>query len=304
MSKSDAADRDADESVIERARSSFDRLENRLGDADSLEELTETELEAVLDDVDQLAEVVTEVESVLETADLSSLPEAVDGEELLAAIDVTSVPEAVDRGEIEEAVDARTLVEAIDLTNAWDATDFAALWKETRELEDAVDGVTADDSGAAEGGDASLIESGAEAVADEATDVVSDAADESLGDVAADDLVDVPDIEADPEAYQVFIQELAIDRIDAVREGLLVAHETFERLVEYNRERFGPQDGTTHSRNPTAVSTLEVERSALEGGTRHSTVPQQVRHSTAPSRTRIYGHRFETEREKLRGNDE
>jgi len=60
------------------------------------------------------------------------------------------------------------------------------------------------------------------------------------------------------------------------------------------------QDTSTNSRNPTAASTISTDRLDLGSGTRYSTVPQEVKLSTAPTRKRIYGRRFELERERQR----
>lgn len=104
----------------------------------------------------------------------------------------------------------------------------------------------------------------------------------------------------DPEAYQIAIQEQALKGIDAFRSALLETHEKFEQLYEMNREKMRRKDASTNSRNPTAAATIPTERRDLGSGARYSTVPQDVKLSTAPTRKRIYGRRFEIEREKQR----
>lgn len=118
---------------------------------------------------------------------------------------------------------------------------------------------------------------------------------ETLGDI---------DVMDDPEAYQVAIQQGAMEGIDAFRSALLETHAKFDRLYEFNREKMRRQDTSTNSRNPTAVSTLPTERAAVGSGVKHSTVPQEVRYSTAPTRKRIYGRRFEQERKKRRDDND
>jgi hypothetical protein len=48
------------------------------------------------------------------------------------------------------------------------------------------------------------------------------------------------------------------------------------------------------------MSTLPKDRSPSGRGTRHSTVPEETKHSTAPNRKRIYGTRFD----RARGDDD
>ncbi|APW98277.1 hypothetical protein CHINAEXTREME_10955 [Halobiforma lacisalsi AJ5] len=292
--------------LLEEAEGALENLDEYLGSAerlDELEEMEEATPEAVLDDVDTLASVAVEIQELVETIDLSELPEAVDGGELLAAIETGEIPDAITEDEtgVGDVVDVAKLFKAIDLLEAWDATDLTDLWREKRELEAAVDDLAnADD----EDGDGGMIESAASTAADKATDMADD--EEGFGDGDWMDDADPRDVLGDinvmedPEAYQVAIQQAAMQGIDAFRAALLETHEKFERLVEYNRERMRRRDTSASSRNPTAASTMPTERAAVGSGVKHGTVPQDVRLSTAPSRKRIYGGRFERERERKR----
>ncbi|WP_121744354.1 hypothetical protein [Natronorubrum halophilum] len=290
---------DSFETLLEDATESLDRLEDSLGGVEQLDDLDDSIVESVLGDVETLANVLTETDELLEEIDFSDLPDAVDGDELLEAIETGEIPDVLadeDAGAT-DLVDFTQLFRAIDLLSAWDATDLTDLWQETRELEDAVDDLD-------DGEDAGMVEDAISDVADDDGDgdligdddddlIEMDAADakEALGDI---------DVAEDPEAYQVAIQQQAMEGIDAFREALLETHEKFERLYEFNREKMRRQDTSTSSRNPTAASTIQTDRRDLGGGGRHSTVPQEVKLSTAPSRKRIYGRRFEIEREKKR----
>ncbi|WP_306059435.1 hypothetical protein [Natronococcus wangiae] len=292
--------------LLSEAETALENVADSLGDADDLEELGDGELESLLGDVDTLARVARETGELIEALDLSELPEAVDGSELLEAIETGEVPDALTDEETGagDVVDFTQVFQAIDLLNAWNATDLGEIWEEKRELEDAVDDL------ADESEDASVVEKTASAVADEGGELLGgDDGDELIetGMDAADaakEALGKPDIENDPEAYQTFIQQQAMEGIDAFRDALLVTHEKFEKLYETNREKMRRQDTSPSSRNPTAVSTMATNRRDLGGGARHSTVPQQVKLSTAPALERIYGRRFEIEREKRKQNNE
>ncbi|MFC6717231.1 hypothetical protein ACFQGT_05930 [Natrialbaceae archaeon GCM10025810] len=310
------------ESLLDGADESLERLEERLGGVERLEELEGSELESLLGDVDDLVRLASAVEELLEAIDLSDLPDAVDGDEVLEAIEVGEIPDALGDGDADagvgDAVDFGKLFGAVDLLNAWDATDLRDLWEAKGAVEDAVDDAAGD------GEDDALVEKAASAVAGEdgltGDDGLVGGADGLAGedgivggegdlidgealdlDLEASDAFGEIDIEEDPEAYQVFIQQQAMKGIDAFREALLLTHEKFEKLYEFNRERMRRTDRGTNSRNPTAKSTVPIDRRDLGGGARYSTVPRDVKLSTAPSRTRIYGRRFELERERLRG---
>ncbi|MFA9417531.1 hypothetical protein [Natrinema sp. HArc-T2] len=299
MSDAESVDEPFD-ALLEEAEASLERLEGSLGDVDAIDELEGETVETVIGDVDNLVRVAEELVELINEMDLSELPDAVDGDELLDAIEVGELPDAMandDEG-VSDVVDFTKVFDAIDLLNAWNATDLTGIWQEKRELDDAVDDL-------ADGDDAGMIE-----------DTVSDLADDDDGQLVGDDealietdmdaasatkaaLGDI-DVAEDPEAYQVAIQQQAMAGIDAFRTALLETHERFERLYEFNREKMRRQDTSTNPRNPTASSTIPTDRRDLGGGARYSTVPQDVKLSTAPSRKRIYGRRFELERERRR----
>ncbi|WP_247001165.1 hypothetical protein [Halosolutus gelatinilyticus] len=292
------------ETLLEDATERLGRLEERLGGIEAIDELAEDEIEAIVGDVDALATVLQEVAELVDAIDLSELPEAIDAGELVDAIELGEIPDALADDEEGDVVKLRQLVDAIDLLDAWDATDLTDVWEETRELDDAMDAL-------GDGEDAGMIEDAVSDLADEDGGLLGgDEDDEGLidGDEWVDSDMDPvegakealgkPDVAEDPEAYQVFIQEQAMKGLDAFREALLEVNAKFERLYEINRQKMRDLDRRPSSRNPTAVSTIQSDRRDLGGGTRHATVPQQVKLSTAPSRRRIYGRRFEIERRK------
>lgn len=290
---------DSFEALLEEAMEGLERLEESLGGVETLEELDDSTVETVIGDVETLAKVVKETQELLEEIDFSDLPDAVDGDELLEAIELGELPDVLADEEegASELVNFTQLFQAIDLLNAWDATDLTDLWQEKRELDDAVDELEdGDDAGMVEDAISDVTNDDGEGdlIGDDDEDMIemdSSDAKEALGDI---------NIAEDPEAYQVAIQEQAMKGIDAFRWALLETHEKFEQLYETNREKMRRQDTRTNSRNPTAAATIPTERRDLGGGARYSTVPQKVKLSTAPTRKRIYGRRFEIEREKQR----
>ncbi|AGB31512.1 hypothetical protein C488_13631 [Natrinema pellirubrum DSM 15624] len=303
---SDAESEERLEALVDDAIESIGRLEGTLADSETIDDLDDDTLETVVGDLDTLVRVAEEAAELLEAIDVSELPDAVDGDELLDAIELGEIPDAVIDEETgaTDLVDFTALLDAIDLLNAWNAADLTDVWENKRELDDALgDLESGDDAGmledavsdVANGGDdgEGLLSDEGDSVLDSGMDAGA-AAKEALGDI---------DVAEDPEAYQVAIQQQAMRGIDAFRAALLETHEKFEQLYEFNREKMRRQDRGTNSRNPTASSTMPVDRRDLGGGARYSTVPQDVKLSTAPSRKRIYGRRFELERERQRQNE-
>ncbi|MFP8955696.1 hypothetical protein ACLI4Y_03135 [Natrialbaceae archaeon A-CW3] len=271
--------------AIDAGTTALSGLDDLLGGVDSIDALDADEQAAVRENLDALADVTSALTSFLETVDLKELADSVDPDELLEAIETGDIPEALREREPAEAVDLGEVLDAIELVGMWNASEFANVLEAGTDLTDTVDDVSDDDS---------MVGSAASAMTDD---------DGLVGDELGMDLdredIDVDPLE-DPEYVQVTIQQGAMRAIDGVRDALLEAHEEFEDLYEWNRERMRRTDRGTNSRNPTAASTMPVDRADLGSDARYATVPQQVRLSTAPSRRRIYGRRFEIERERKR----
>jgi len=289
--------------LLDEAEDALGNVDELLGGVEDVDELDDSALESVVGDIETLVTVVRETEELLEAIDFRDLPDAVEGDELLEAIELGEIPDVLSNEEqgVTDLVDFTHLFRAVNLLNAWDATDLTDLWQEKRELDAAVDDLE-------DGEDAGMVEETVSEIAngdngdliggddDDMIDMDAGDAKEALGDI---------NVAEDPEAYQVAIQQQAMKGIDAFRAALLETHEKFEQLYEMNREKMRRQDTSANSRNPTAASTIQTDRRDLGGGARHSTVPQQVKLSTAPTRKRIYGRRFEIEREKKRrANDD
>ncbi|MHC3438764.1 hypothetical protein ACYJ1Y_11870 [Natrialbaceae archaeon A-gly3] len=297
------------ETLIDDAEEYIASVDDHLANVDSLEtigdDLASDELEDLLENVDALAELADEFEDALEAIDLSELPDAVDWGEVLEAIDAGGIPDALGEGDLDDVVDAPGMIRAIDLLEVWGDADIHELWDAKDDIGEAADELveeTEDDTAVGEA---------AEAVADDDESLVGDDDDELIDDdvteAATEDFGsfdfggDSIGMSAEEtEAYQEMIQGKALEGIEEFREALLYTHEKFEQLYEYNRERTRRKDRSTNSRNPTAVSTMSLERADLGSTARSSTVPWQVRGSTAPGFDRIYGRRFERELEKRR----
>ncbi|SEH15186.1 hypothetical protein SAMN04487967_1959 [Natronorubrum sediminis] len=291
------------ETLLENGTESLERVTETLEGVDDLDSLEDSTLESLLGDVEKLTTVVSEVETMLETLEVSDLPEAVDAGDLLDAIQGEAIPDAIADEETgaTDVVDLSQVLSAIDLLNAWDAADLGKVWEQKRAVDDAVEDLAddADDDG--------LAAKAAETVSDDDESLLGDDDDDDgelletdlSGEEAMELLGDI-DIEDDPEAYQVAIQQQAMRGIEAFREALLETHEEFEEIVEENRKKTSQEGSRTNSRNPTAVSTMQLGSRDTGGGTLYSTVPKQVKGSTASGFTRIYGRRFKIERERKR----
>ncbi len=298
MSNAESVDETFGE-LLEVAAGSLERLDETLGESETIDELDDELVETAIGDLDALMRIVEELGDLLEEMDLRELPEAVAVNELVDAIELGELPAVLadEEATVTDLVSFRELFDAIDLLETWGAADLTGLWEEKRELDEALaDLEDSADAGTVEAAVSEIAASDERLFGEEGslleTDVdATDAVTAAFGDI---------DITENPDAYQAAIQRQAIEGIDAFRAALLEAHERFERLHEFNREQMRRQDTRTNSRNPTAASTIPVDRRDLGGGARYSTVPRDVKLSTAPTRNRIYGRRFELERERRR----
>lgn len=271
----------------------------RLAGVDDPAAIDEGEREAILERLEAFADLLGEVDDLLEAIDFAALPDAIDAGQVLEAIELGELPDAIAEGETEDVVAVRDLVRAIELTKLWRAVDLGALWEAARDVEEAAGTVAGEEGESDDGvlgidglGDDGPLEGAGEAFKDELTGAVA-----SLEPGSGDGIGLDP---AQTAAYQTMIQQRAIGGIDAFREALLTTHGTFQAVYEENRERMRQKDKTTNSRNPTAVSTIPLERADVPSTARYATMPRTVRHSSAPTRKHIYGNRFERELEKRR----
>ncbi|WP_255193951.1 hypothetical protein [Natronobeatus ordinarius] len=316
MSDESAITGDGLATLVDDAEDCLADVDDCLEGVESVDDLGDDDLDDLFGSVDRLVDLVDELEDALDAIDLTELPDVVDGTELLEAIELGEISDTLGDGDAGDVVELRPLIRAIDLTEAWNAADVHELWDAKGDLEETTEELTDDDGGEDEGVVSEAVDTATD-VAGSVTDddpLVGDEDDELLegdvGDVVEDefgaqfDLADGDSFGLDAEdtqAYQEMIQVQALEGVEELREAVLYAHETFRKLYEFNREKMRRQDTSTHSRNPTAVSTMPTERADLGSTARSTTVPRRVKGSTAPGFDRIYGRRFERELEKRRG---
>ena len=286
--------------LVDRAEEAMEGLRESVDDPDAglgeiVDRLDEGAGEEASEQLDELLAVADKIEDVLETIDLSELPDAIDFEELPELIETDELPEAIEKGEAGDLIKLRKLASVIDFTELWGATDVRAFWQAKRDLDGAVEDVTGGEEGEDEGGVLEKVtgsEDDEEGMLDEVTGEGG-----MMDDVDADDL-DFGGIEDfDPETAEIAIQKQLSEGIDEFREAVLDAHERVSGLKEEAKEEMPETDRSTNSRNPTAVSTMPTQdRRDLGSLPRFSTVPQQTRYSGAPNRKRLYGNRFDQEK--------
>jgi hypothetical protein len=260
------------------------------------------DLQPLLQEISTLLRIVDEAEDLLETIDLSELPEAIDGEELLAAIDLGEIPAALEDGDSDKVVKLRQLIHAVKLVKLWDAVDIQEFWQEKSKLDEVVGELT---DGEDDGIIGETLDATVDAVSDQGEEDIREEVDaigselkagtkEAFGS-AEDALRD-----GNLQEYQLIIQQQTMAGIEEFRDALIDTHGVFEQVYDENRKKLRRTDKSTHSRNPTAVSTMPLTRADLGKGTRYSTVPPAVRYSTAPPLDRIYGQRFKRKKKKRR----
>ncbi|EMA54088.1 hypothetical protein [Halococcus thailandensis] len=291
---SDGADGDGEEgsglvdsddemaALLDRAEGDIDSLLGVLSGEESYGDAKE--------EIEDLVDVIEETEELLDTVDLSELPEAVELSELPSAIEGEDVPEAIANAEPRRAVDLTQLASLVEFSELWDAVDVRSFMQNKDELEEATADVTDDEDdngGNGESGD----DSGLMDSFDMSGSGDANGGEESILD--------------DGQAKQLAIQSQLRDAVEEFRESALDARdqlkEARDTAQEKVEEKTGGGTGQPSSRNPTAYSTMVSGWKA--GGwssASFSTVPKQTQHSSAPGHYRIYGRRFD-ERE---GNDE
>jgi len=233
-----------------------------------LESVTEGDDDPAAGKLQALLHLVNLIQGVLTTTDVDELLDTVDLDELESVVDLDSLPDALESGDVGDAIELKNLRKLIEFGQLWDAVDLTELMGSKDEISDTVDSLTSDDDG--EGGLFEGMEMG---------DLAGGGDDDAMGSLT------------DPELIQAATQAQLDSAIDGFRELLVETHARLDELRAANQERFDGVDQPT-SRNPTAFSTLTTHRGAPKDASRASTVPRNVRHSTGPSRRRIYGRRF------------
>lgn len=232
-----------------------------------LESVTEGEEDPNARKVQALLHLVNLIQGVLTTTDTDELLDTVDLDELDSVVDLDSLPAALESGDVGDAIEFKNLRKLIEFGQLWDAVDVTELMGSKDEITDTIGSLTGDEEG--EGG----LFDGMEMEEFVGGD------DGQMGSLT------------EPELIQTATQAQLDSAIDGFRDLLVETHARLDELREANKQRFDGVDQPS-SRNPTAVSTLTTHRGPPKDASRASTVPRNVRHSTGPSRRRIYGRRF------------
>ena len=251
----------------------------------------ERTFEGARDDIENLMEIAAEGEELLETIDYSEFLETVELDELPEVVDIGALPEAVSEKNAKKAIQYRKLITLVDFGTLWETVDLSAFRQNKRELEDAIDDLTDTHD---EGADMKVWREFKELL-DSITEDGSDTGGGPSGDPGdtADVSIRSDEVSVPSEALQASIQAEVDDAVGEFRESVLEARRNVKAARTELDERTGSVDQPS-SRNPTAYSTLESSKKTRKGFFQYSTVPQQPRHTSAPTRQRIYGPRFES----------
>ncbi|MFC5972523.1 hypothetical protein ACFPYI_14380 [Halomarina salina] len=236
--------------------------------------------------LDELVDVVEELLPLLETVDPATVLDAVDVERLPTLVDPAGLLEALTTGDYRSAIAYEHLSDVVDAPRVVESTDVREGWRRSRDLGDEV----ADVTDALSGDDGDDAASEAERDDSSEAEATNDAAEhEAAVEVAAS-------LSETDEGRQLVVQKTVSSAVAEVRSDILDARDRIAATVEDHEARTGRVDRPT-SRNPSAFSTLP--RSGPPAGTAaFSTVPMETRYSDAPNFERIYGRRFEREREE------
>jgi len=232
-----------------------------------LESATEGDDDPSAGKLQALLHLVNLIQGVLKTTDADALLETVDLDEIESVVDLDSLGAAVESGDIGDAVELKNLRKLVEFGQLWQTVDLGELLSSKDEITETVGQLTGDQEG-----DGGLLDG------IEMEDFTGD------GEMAEG--------LTDPEMMQAATQAQLDDAIDGFRDLLVETHVRLDSLREANKQRFDGVDQPS-SRNPTAVSTLSTHGGPPKAASAVSTVPRNVRHSTGPSRRRIYGRRFE-----------
>lgn len=275
----------------------IDDLSEKVDDA--AEHESAEEAAALLADIHDVAD---NVEDMLGTVDLTDLLSEIEWENLPEAIELENVPEAIEDRNPTAAIKLRKLLSVTDMSEVWDNVNAREFWRQSRELDDAVDDFSDEEddegllSGDEDGSDEGLLDDPSfdSPFGDDDPEDAGDAAEASpetgLGGLEG---LGTDEEGLDQETMENAIQSRVSDSVGEFRQSILAARAQLKQLLAENRERSERRNSTsTNSRNPTAVSTMppggKQQRTA-----KFSTVPEETRYSTAPNRRRIYGSRFE-----------
>lgn len=232
------------------------------------------------DDSKDSQTIVKESKELLETVDVSKLYEFINIRELPNVINFEEVPAAIANADPKRAVELKHLASLIEFDDLWDAVEIREFMRKKDELEDVVDSKESDGEAGADGSSLTdslkPLNSGGGELGEEMTQAIQVAIQSKLRDA---------------------VEEFRSSVLDA-REQMKQAHDEAQTTIE---ETTGGGTGQPSSRNPTAYSTMVSGWKKSDwSSAKVSTVPHNVRHSSAPGHIRLYGSRFD----KMENDDE
>ncbi|RRJ31562.1 hypothetical protein [Halocatena pleomorpha] len=243
------------------------------------------------DDIEELRSVIEAAGELLEAVDLTQASGAIDDSDIDEAIDASGIPIAIANGAPDEAIRYRALLQLIEFDELLDAIDVRKLHQNKDEFKTAV-------SAFVDGNDGSnwIVVVALKQLAETAVK------ESNSGTALTDSIDDAGDVAAmasgtQGQMKQAAIQSKLLDAVTEFREGLFETHDRLAELREQANERVTESTGDIgqpSTQNPTAYSTMPSHN--LRVGTKVSTVPRDTRRSTVSNPPRIYGSRFDTQR--------
>lgn len=232
------------------------------------------------DDIEDGQQIIEESKELLETINVSKLFESIDMRKLPEVINFGEVPAAIANADPKRVVEFEHLASLVEFDDLWDAVEVREFIRNKDELEDVVNHKDSDDK---DGTDGSSL-----------TDSLG-SSDSEGGELGGEKT----------QAMQVAIQSKLRDVVEEFRSSVLDAREQVEEARDEAQatieETTGGGTGQPSSRNPTAYSTMVSGWKKSDwSSAKVSTVPHDVRHSSAPGHVRLYGSRFD----KMENDDE
>lgn len=216
-------------------------------------------------------QIIEESKELLETINITKLSESIDMRKLPKVINFEEIPAAIANADPKRAVELKHLASLVEFDDLWDAVEVREFMRHKDELEDVVD----------------------DSVGSSLTDSLG--SDSEGGELGGEKT----------QAMQVAIQSKLRDAVEEFRSSVLDAREQVEEARDEAQatieETTGGGTAQPSSRNPTAYSTMVSGWKKSDwSSAKVSTVPHDVRHSSAPGHDRLYGSRFD----KMENDDE
>lgn len=231
------------------------------------------------DNIKNGQKIIRKSKGFLNTVNITNLSRSIDLRKLPKAINFKEIPAAIANADPKRAVELKHLASLIEFDDLWDAVEVREFVRYKDKLEDIVDGKDSDEDGT----DRSSLTDSLKSLDGEGGELGSEMT----------------------QAMQVAIQSKLRDAVEEFRSSVLDAR---EQMKEARDEAEATIEETTgggadqpSSRNPTAYSTMVSGWKKSDwSSAKVSTVPHDVRHSSAPGHLRLYGSRFD----KMENDDE